>query len=243
MLDQWTSRRSSDLASLGSGELHLWLVELDSLSKWGERPVDQLLSPDERERARRFRSAVDAQRWTRSRAALRTILGLYVGFDPSQIGFIREANGKPALSTPSTSLVRFNIAHSGSVALIGVSAGYEIGVDVERLRLGLDEVALSQRVLGESVTRVLESLDPPSRTTAFFRFWVRHEAAAKFLGLGLEDEASPGARVGILVRDVNVGHDYAAAVATGRSTDGERARNPLSIRHMLWEFPLNRGVP
>jgi phosphopantetheinyl transferase len=96
---------------------------------------------------------------------------------------------KPGLARPAGGL-RFNLSHSGEIVLVAVTAGPEVGVDVEYAR---------------------------GRYTAeFLRAWTRHEAAVKCLGTGLT--ASPvavadPATAGLWTAELDLGPRVAAAVA------------------------------
>src|SRR5438067_10925318 len=84
-------------------------------------------SPREEERFQSF--ATDSLRnlWGAARGTLREVLGRAVGCDASEVQFRYGPHGKPYLAG---SPVRFNISHSGALALIAL-AQVEVGADVE----------------------------------------------------------------------------------------------------------------
>jgi hypothetical protein len=116
---------------------------------------------------------------------LRQVLAVYTGQEPAQIRLQEGRHGKPRLADPAGRL-RFNLSHSGELALVAVSGEFEVGVDVERLR--------------------------PKREESFYRDWACHEAHVKCLGIGLLS-ARPLPPDPVAVRSVEVGTGYAAAVA------------------------------
>jgi 4'-phosphopantetheinyl transferase len=208
---------------LAPDRVHLWRIHLDQPHPaTGAAAFAAVLSEDERRRAARFRSPVDARRWTVSRVALRQILARYGRVDASDIVFGLGPKDKPALAHPSGPDVRFNLSHSAAMAQVAVSVGHEVGVDVERVRDGLDVMALARRALPASAVDELESIPPTARTTAFFRLWVRHEARVKCLGIGLDDQSAAVGADGLVVEEVAVGDGYAAAVAIAAGWDGAR---------------------
>ena len=79
--------------------------------------------------------------------------------------------------------LRFNLSHSGGLALVAVTAGREVGVDLEVARRRVDELAIAARVLGGAQAARLAA--DPRRASEFMRAWVAHEAAVKCRGPGL----------------------------------------------------------
>jgi len=210
-------------AELGVGsplracEVDVWWIDLDAPDDGTVPAAD--LSSDEERRARRFRVAADARRWSASRVALRRILATYLGIAPSEIGFTIGVKGKPILAGALAGKLHFNLSHSTGVALVAVSADHEVGVDVERVRAGIEEVALARFALAGDDVELLETCVPDRRLDTFFRLWVRHEACAKCRGTGLE-EARREPHGGIVVDEVPVGDGYAAACAVAIGSGG-----------------------
>lgn len=90
--------------------------------------------------------------------------------------------------------MRFNLSHSGAIAIYALSDEREVGVDIEMLERApsatRNEVAIARRMLGIKVAERLLALAPHQRAEEFLRAWVAHEAVVKCLGLGLgESEA------------------------------------------------------
>jgi 4'-phosphopantetheinyl transferase len=218
----WASPDAGALGPLTPGGVHLWRIHLDQPNPPTAAAFADVLSEDERRRAARFRSPVDAQRWTVSRVALRQILARYGHIEAPDIVFELGPKDKPALAGPSGPDLRFNLSHSAAMALVAVSVGPEVGVDVERVRDGLDVMALARRALPPSAVDELSSTPPTARTTAFFRLWVRHEATVKCLGIGLDDQSASVGVDGLVVEDVSASDGYAAAVAIAAGWDGAR---------------------
>jgi 4'-phosphopantetheinyl transferase len=174
----------------GSGpgeEIQLWLADLD-------RPpvplsyLAELLDPDERARAARFRFEIHRSRYTVGRGLLRILLGRVTGRAPGSLVFRYGAKGKPFLADPSPDPeipLHFNLSNSANGVLIAVARGGEIGVDIEALRPMDDAVELVERFFAPSERSTFSRLPPEERTTGFFSGWTRKEAYVKARGDGL----------------------------------------------------------
>jgi hypothetical protein len=68
-----------------------------------------------------------------SHTFLRLLLSTYSGIAPSRIGYRYSRTGKPFLADniPSPGRLEFNLSHSERLVAIGVSAGFNISIDVE----------------------------------------------------------------------------------------------------------------
>src|SRR5262249_38196538 len=93
--------------------------------------------------------------------------------------------GKPALAGQGRAGLRFNVAHSEGWALIAVTRGREVGVDLERLRAEVATPEIAARFFSPRECEALQALPGPLRAEAFFRCWTRKEAYLKATGAGL----------------------------------------------------------
>ncbi len=160
----------------------LWLIDLDAATADdGVR-----LSPSEEARSRRFVFARDRLRYVAAHRALRAILQREAGLAGAE-EFVLGPHGKPALARAAA--VSFNLSHSDRWAVVALTAGAEIGVDVEVLRPMNDLEALAQQNFGATELRELAAEnDPGCRLASFFRGWTRKEACLKAIGSGLTIE-------------------------------------------------------
>jgi 4'-phosphopantetheinyl transferase len=154
------------------------------LSGGGRSGNESLLSPDERERARRFVFERDRVRFVAARAFLRRVLGPFVGEHPADLIFDYGPHGRPGLSAHEPR-PDFNLSHAGDVALLAVSWASPLGIDVETVTLTTDAGALAGQVMHPNEFAAFECLAEHRRISAFFRLWTRKEAALKALGTGL----------------------------------------------------------
>jgi 4'-phosphopantetheinyl transferase len=213
---------------LAADAVDVWEADLDLAARDDE--LRATLSADERERAGRFVHARDGARWARARGILRSLLGGYLGTDPRALRFVLGEHGKPALADVGGERadVRFNLSHSGGVALYAFALGRGVGVDVELVRRPLgDVVQLAARMLGEDAARRLRALDGDAREREFLRLWTRHEALVKCHGTGIgAGGAAPGDPDPWVVElDVDVAGAAALALAGP----------PCELRRLRWE--------
>jgi 4'-phosphopantetheinyl transferase len=170
--------------ALDADETHVWAVPLDQF-----RGVDNIwatLSAEERVRAERFRLDAPRQRFMVARAALRELLHRNLGIPAAEIALTENPNGKPRLSQQSSAKpLRFNLAHSAELALVAMSSGCEVGVDVERLRAVSHWEQIAHRYFHEAESRAIRCSPPAERAQGFLRCWTAKEAVLKALGVGL----------------------------------------------------------
>jgi 4'-phosphopantetheinyl transferase len=195
-------------------EVHVWRASC------GLTPVEilalrRLLSVDELERAGRFHFARDRDHYTVARAVLRDILGRYTGLPPASLRFKYSSFGKPSLDDGAGG-VRFNLSHSGGIALYAVGLGREVGVDVEQLKDEMDCDGVAERFFSPSEVAALRSLPPEVQKRAFFACWTRKEAYIKARGEGLS--------LPLDSFDVSLAPDEPAALLRTRDDAGEASR-------------------
>jgi phosphopantetheinyl transferase len=173
------------------GTVHVWRADLVAVGD----EFEDLLCADELARAARIVPVRNRVLWARSRGVLRALLGRYLDADPRELRFELGTHGKPALrrdgAEPGVATdLRFNLSHSGPLALYAVSAGREVGVDIECAR--------------------------ERYTAEFLRAWVTREAAVKCLGTGLASmqvEPDPDPTAGLWTTKLPLGPQATAAVA------------------------------
>lgn len=117
---------------------------------------------------------------------MRELLGARLGIEPAAVQFRYGPHGKPELDGhAASSALKFNLSHSGDLALIGFAFGRELGVDIEFWRRLGDEEALARRHFAPSELADYLALRPEARTEGFFNGWTRKEAFIKAVGRGL----------------------------------------------------------
>jgi 4'-phosphopantetheinyl transferase len=167
---------------LTGGSVHVWCVPL-IIPESGIKSLEETLSDDERARASRFHFPEHRRKFIIARGVLRYLLSHYVGVPPATITFKEGAYGKPELAAATP--VRFNVSHSGDLALYAVSDKRNVGVDIEQHRTLHDLAEVAKRFFAPAEVVQLEMLPEPDRHAGFFRCWSRKEAFVKALGAGL----------------------------------------------------------
>ena len=218
---------------LGADGIHLWRVRLDQTAEVYRACLDTL-TPDERERAGRFHFERHRQQFVIARGALRSVLGRYLDRPPGQLRFAYSAFGKPEVEgEEGGGCLRFNLSHAEGVALIALTRGREVGVDVEVVREEFPGMEIAEGYFSAREVGTLRSLPEEAWAAAFFLYWTRKEAYIKALGEGLShslrqfsvslgdgessvlaepEGVAPGAS-GWSVKGLSVGESHAAAVA------------------------------
>jgi 4'-phosphopantetheinyl transferase len=161
---------------------NLWLIDIADEASLPSAAANPL-SADEVARANRFVRAQDRTSFILTRAALRHLLGQAVGVPPGELAFSSGAYGKPFLTGSRN--IQFNVSHSGSLALVGISAERPIGVDIELMREKVDELALARDFFCEREHRYLATLAGDAQLEAFYKIWTCKEAVLKAFGVGI----------------------------------------------------------
>jgi 4'-phosphopantetheinyl transferase len=192
-----------DRPEVPSDEVHVWRADLGPVA------------------ARELRSA--------GRNALRRALGRYLDREPAAIELTGGEHGKPALAGERPPPLRFNLSHSGELALIAVTAEREVGVDVELAAGGRDVMRLAEAGLAPEEAAAVRSAPRGARAAAFYSAWVRKEAVAKCLGVGLGAPLPP-TPVSVSMLDVDEGYSAALAIAGPRPSPIRRYSLPAGDR-------------
>jgi 4'-phosphopantetheinyl transferase len=178
-------QRAAAPPELSAAEVHVWRISLEC----GDTALDRLrtfLADDERQRAGRFYFEKDRRHFIAGRGALRCLVAGYLVRHPSEVRFEYTNYGKPLLAgRPGAAELRFNLSHSHGLALLAVTRGRDVGVDLERIRENLDGEQLAERFFSPREVAVLRSLPLELRREAFFQCWTRKEAYIKANGKGL----------------------------------------------------------
>jgi 4'-phosphopantetheinyl transferase len=197
---------------LARDEVHCWYLRLD-VSAGTCAELSSTLSPDERIRSARMRSPQLQQRFIAAHGGLRELLGRYLEAHPSEVGFVHNEFGKPALSGRFGGRLTFNLSHSADLALIGIAADAEIGVDVEQIRDEPDFTEIAQWLFAAAEVEELNRLPSERRTWAFLSSWTKKEAYAKARGEGLGATNEIARPAGWSLYSLQPGPGYVGALA------------------------------
>jgi 4'-phosphopantetheinyl transferase len=172
-------------ANLFSEKVQIWSAFFDQENSTAYLG---LLSTEEIKRANRLKDPKVASRQLISRGILRLILGNYTGIDPKNLTISYSQFGKPFLSFPENSEIYFNLSHSGNLLLIAVTAGKQLGIDVEKIEASIDITGIAPLVFSaEEQVSLLHLADPIHE---FYGLWTEKEAILKSSGLGFSYPAN-----------------------------------------------------
>src|ERR1700757_898456 len=174
-------------STLAPREVHIWKLKPEPRSDLVQ--YSGLMSPEERERAARFRFPHLAHNFTVDHGRMRLILGAYAGLAPEEIAYALNEYGKPELANPEAARpegrLRFNLSHTEGLTLLALCLDAHIGVDVEAVRPMNDLELIAQSHFSPREVTALRASDPSDRQRAFFRCWPRKESLLKAPGRGL----------------------------------------------------------
>ncbi|MEA2827777.1 MAG: 4-phosphopantetheinyl transferase [Actinomycetota bacterium] len=188
---------------------------------WGDLDVsdDELdvrrttLSPEEFQRAGRYRFERDRRRFVARRGMVRAILARRLDCSPGALDLVVDEWGKPFVPGTGTHL-SFNLSHSQSMAVVAVSDGRPVGVDLEVARPDPGDADVARHFFTAAEMSGLMKAPDAEFGMGFLRVWTRKEAWVKAKGQGLS----------IPLDSFDVSSGPGARLLDVRSEPGERAR-------------------
>jgi 4'-phosphopantetheinyl transferase len=177
---------------VGSDECHVWWAARSQGAGWHIRLLDAV------ESARRgsYVRAADRDRFTVGVTLTRLVLGAWLGIPPGRVPLDRTCvhcgrqHGRPRLTADSS--LDFSVSHAGDVIGLAIATSLDddgvtrrVGLDVELIDGATADEAPADLVLSPAERLSYDRLDPATRPTAFFRYWVLKEALLKATGDGL----------------------------------------------------------
>jgi 4'-phosphopantetheinyl transferase len=151
---------------------------------------DALLGDEERARAARFARSTDAAHYVGAHANLRRSVAWRLGVDPVAVRIGRRAcpgcgstrHGPPGVMEPP-GIGHVSLSRAGAHHAVAICDA-AVGIDIERKR-SLDTAQLAKSVFAPMEVELWRFVPQHLRNDVFLRWWVRKEAVAKALGLGL----------------------------------------------------------
>lgn len=168
-----------DWPALAAADVHVWHLDLDSAA------LPDVLSAPEQARAAQMADPVARALYRLAHNGLRHVLGRYLHQTPASLRFGRLPQGKPVLEGPATPAPAFNLSHSGRRVVIGVSAGGDLGVDIEQMRATPRHLAVAKRFFAAEEYAFLAAQPVQDQPLTFYRLWTLKEAFIKLTGRGL----------------------------------------------------------
>jgi len=203
-------------------DVAIWRIDLDLFA-----PLSVVeLSAGEVAYCYQLRRHADRIRFAETRRCLRRLLGQWLQVTPQTVAITSNPFGKPGVAEQSApNAVHFNISHANQIALIGLSAVAEIGLDIEQLN------ALPQLL---EIAKIVFTEDEFNRwhkresSKDLLLTWVAKEAMLKAIGCGISEHlhhveligrelriAAPLAALAknLIYMPLNVAEGYVAACA------------------------------
>ena len=225
-----------DDLDISSDHVDVWLTS----TELGEQQVQEYkksLSVAELARAEKFTTDYKYKEFIVARGLLRQVLSRMTGLDICGFDFNHGKHGKPYLdSNVAGKNIAFNVSHSHGMALVAITPGGRLGVDLEKIRPEVEWQALAKRFFSAAEFQALNGCPDDSRLKSFFTCWTRKEAFVKAVGDGIarglrefDVSIDPDESAGLLnirwqgedaadwtIKNIPVRGNYAAALAVDR---------------------------
>jgi 4'-phosphopantetheinyl transferase len=174
--------------TLTSGEIHLWLSYYDEIDDEQLHSAYRgLLNDDEKKQEPRFYFTRDRRRYLVTRALVRTVLSKYAPIAPADWAFTTNPYGRPEIANSAATDARlfFNISHTHSLIVLGVTKGRALGVDVENVVARKVSIDIADRYFSPTEVRELATVPSDRQQDRFFEYWTFKESYIKARGMGL----------------------------------------------------------
>jgi phosphopantetheinyl transferase len=160
----------------------VFLVRIEALLR--AESAHQVLTSDDWKSFARLGSSVGRRTAIASRILLRLGLSQAVGrkVAPQSWGFRRTSYGRPIL-VEGLPNVHFSVSHTDDVALVAVSAKWNLGIDVEPIDQELNSKVIKDFSHSKE-SALLGDFPRHQKTREFLRLWTQKEAYSKLVGLG-----------------------------------------------------------
>jgi len=170
---------------LSASDLHIWHISLDRNALLN-KSFPALPSASEAQRTANMNHPELRQCYLKTRWAMRHILGCYLKTPAEKVQLHYAEQGKPALVSGKYALdLHFNLTHSGEWALLAVTLGAQVGIDMEKVTQKLHPIRLAKRYFTQAVVAQLEELAEAEQQAALLKLWTQYEAYKKAQGVGL----------------------------------------------------------
>jgi len=240
---------------LAGNEIHVRALALTADPPLLEK-LSHTLTPEEKERASRFKFEPLRNRYIVGRGALRAILARYLQTEPAALRFGYLENGKPELAGEFANAgIHFNLAHTGDLALVAITRIGWVGVDVESVRPIKNVDELVARFFSPRESALFQKVSTDAKPAAFFNLWTRKEALLKATGEGITRSLSlvevsflPGEPARLLaisgdvkaaqqwtLKELEPANGFAGAIALQHSTSNlQQEERELVVKCWKW---------
>lgn len=174
--------------AVSAEEVHLWLAYYDEIDDPALHVrYRALMSRSEQNQEPRFHFARDRRRYLVTRALVRTVLSRYVDLAPTQWEFRTNPYGRPEIANVGLpgGQIAFNVSHTHSLIIMGVTRRRALGVDVENVQSRTVSLGIAAQCFAQVEVETLARTPAELRQQRFFEFWTLKESYIKARGMGL----------------------------------------------------------
>ncbi len=175
------------MLNLSESEIHLWFAFPGETGD-PQKPAaaGPVLDDGEKARMERRRFPDGRRLFGVSHTLVRTALSCYGKIPPEAWRFVENAHGKPVIDPDlDSSPLSFSLTHTKGLAVVAVTGGADVGMDVERADRFVDAARLSSRFFSPEEITALQELSPDRLRERFFLYWTLKESYIKARGVGL----------------------------------------------------------
>ena len=168
--------------------VELWFAFCDEIADAGLlADYRRLLVEAEQQKEARFHFARDRHRFLITRALVRTVLSRYAAVAPQDWRFALDAYGRPRIVNDDAIARRisFNISHTRSLVVLGVTGERALGVDTEDVVTRDAALEIADHYFAADEVSQLRATSAELQQTRFFEYWTLKESYIKARGLGL----------------------------------------------------------
>jgi 4'-phosphopantetheinyl transferase len=168
------------VSSPAANAIDIWTIALDRPAH-AVSALEGVLDQTERRNARRLWEGPLRSRFIVAHGAARHILARYLGCSPAAVQFDRLGSGGMCVRG---GLLSFSLSHSGGLAVMAVSGGGRIGVDLELVRPvdEADNIVSQMQMFSPAEARQYAGFPSADRAAAWFSGWTRKSALLKATG-------------------------------------------------------------
>jgi 4'-phosphopantetheinyl transferase len=172
---------------LARRDVHLWVASCEDIAHELQAAYLTLLNEEERQNQQRFYFERDRLRYLVTRALVRSVLSRYAPIAPGEWRFETNSYGRPHIARALTAAsdIRFNLSHTHSLIVLGVTLGRELGVDVENLWTRCVSIQIADGFFAPEEVADLARVPAGDRQRRFLEYWTLKESYIKARGMGL----------------------------------------------------------
>jgi len=161
------------------GGVHLWDIALNH-NLQTDAQAKLILSASEWTRVEKLHNPSDSKNYALCYLAVRRIISAYIGVPAEKLQILRTEFDKPYVASKQNNQdIRFSLSHTDNRALLAMSSGFDIGVDLELRNRAINVTGIAKRYFGTQTQHYLQALSGSAKKLAFLQYWTYFEAYKK----------------------------------------------------------------